>query len=604
MRWSASAVGLAIIALSSSGLLVGCASVAVWEVRPEAAARAVRHGLGQRPYGEPDAPRPAFADQQPPPAPDSPLTQAYALFDEALRSEHHSRTTSLRLYTESMALAWGSLQTSAAAGGVHLSEMDLDRACSLYNRALDRFLRLAGGHRFRPDAAWCADLGRRGIGVALGRDPSAWDPDRFDELRFAGDYVVYGMDHYFGSDGVGVPLIAVRRPSKEELDRRQGPDRFYPYWEIFPVTAVLRFGASGAEPAILELHDTLRSSQVATGRGLLPLAADLTTPTAYHFARGRLSFYERVSLFTPERVAHEAGLHMLHPYERGKIPVVMIHGLGSSPMAWGKVVNELRGDPALRSRYQFWMYMYPTGIPFMLSAADLRRALAEARDAVDPDHSDPAYDQMVLIGHSMGGLLSKLVIAESGDALWRLNCHQPFDRLVADPKVRELFARVFFFRPLPFVRRVVFCATPHRGSRLGNELIGRIGDRLIGIPGPLEDGHKAVIAGNPPDFFTDDFHKGVPSSIDELTFENPYLLAIDRLPLAPRVRAHSIIGKVGLGPLESSSDGVVPYSSSHLDWVDSELVINRTHFLQDDPLTTEELRRILRVHLVEIAGGP
>lgn len=590
MRWSASAVGLAIIALISSGLLGGCAGVAVWEVRPEAVARTVRHGLGQHPHGEPGAPRPAFADRQPPPAPDSPLTHAYALYDEALRSEAYSRTTALRLYAESMAFTWGSMQGPAASG------TDLDRARSLYNRSLDRFLRLSGGHRLHPDASWCADLRRRGIGVALGRDPSVWDPDRFDELRFAGDYVVCGMHHYFGSDGVGVPLIAVRRPSQQELDHRQGPERFYPYWEVYPVTAVLRFGASGAEPPTLELHDTLRSSHLATAGGILPLAADLTTPTAYHFARGRLSFYERVSLFTPERVVREVGLHMLHPYERGKIPVVMIHGLGSSPMAWGRVVNELRGDPALRSRYQFWMYMYPTGNPFMLSAAELRRALAEARDAVDPDHSDPAYDQMVLIGHSMGGLLSKLAIAESGDALWRLNSHQPFDRLAADPEHRELLARVFFFRPLPFVRRVVFIATPHRGSRLGNELIGRIGDRLIGIPGPLEEAHEALIARNPPQFFTDDFLQGVPSSIDELTFENPYLLTIDRLPLAPGVRAHSIIGKVGIGPLERSSDGVVPYSSSHLDWVDSELVIDRTHFLQDDPLTIEELRRILRLH--------
>ena len=235
------------------------------------------------------------------------------------------------------------------------------------------------------------------------RDEAVWSPERFDELRFAGDYVVGGMDHYYGSDGIGVPLIAVRRPTHDELDHRQGPDRFYPYWEVYPVTAVLRFEDPGTGPpvAILELHDTLRSTHIELRGRPVPLAADLTTPTAYHFARGRLSFYERVSLFTPQRLGREAGLHMLHPYERGKVPVVMIHGLGSSPMAWGKVVNELRGDPALRDRYQFWMYMYPTGSPFVLSAAELRRSLTEAREAVDPDHTDPAYDQMVLIGHSM-----------------------------------------------------------------------------------------------------------------------------------------------------------------------------------------------------------
>src|SRR5262249_56692239 len=135
--------------------------------------------------------------------------------------------------------------------------------------------------------------------------------------------------------------------------------------------------------------------------------------------------------------------------------------------------------------------------------------------------------------------------------------------------------------------------------RLGSEFVGRLGDRMIRRPGPLEEAHRTLIAENPPHFFTADFLKGVPSSIDGLTFENPYLLTIDRLPRAPWVTAHSIIGKVGNGPLETCSDGVVPYSSSHLEWVASEKIINRSHFLQDDPQTIVELRRILFLHLAE-----
>jgi pimeloyl-ACP methyl ester carboxylesterase len=597
MRWPTPAIGPALIALASSVLAIGCAGVSVWEVRPEAAARAVRHVVGQRPLGLPGSGDPGSADGQRPPGPDATLVRAQVCLDDARRREHISHGAALGLYAESMAFAWESMGRFDASGP------ERDRARSIYNRGLDRFLRVAGGHRFRPDASWCAELEGRGVRVTLGRDASLWDPDRFDELRFAGDYVVCGMEHHYGSDGIGVPMIAVRRPSREELDRREGPDRFYPFWEVYPVTAILRFDAVGSGP-VLELHDTLRDTHIPLGSAPMPMAADLTTPTAYHFACGRLSSYERLSLFTPERLVREAGLHMLHPYERGKIPVVLIHGLGSSPMAWGRVVNELRGDPALRARYQFWSYMYPTGNPFMLSAAELRRSLTEARAELDPDGSDPAYDRMVLVGHSMGGLLSKLVISESGDALWRLNSPQPFDRLVASDAHRELLGRVFFFQPLPFVGRVVFIATPHRGSRLGSEFIGRLGDRLIRLPGPLEEAHKTLIAANPADFFTPDFRQGVPSSIDELTFENPYLLTIDRLPRAPGVRAHSVVGKVGHGALEGSSDGVVPYSSSHLDWVASEKVINRHHFLQDDPQTIEELRRILVQHLAESDVGP
>ena len=413
------------------------------------------------------------------------------------------------------------------------------------------------------------------------------------------------MDHYYGSDGLGVPLFAVHRPGQEELDRRQGAERLFPYCEVYAVTALLRPGqglGAGGGAWVLELHDALTTDLVPVGDRVEPLAADLTTATAYHIARGRLSRYERISFLTPERLVRQSGLHMLHPYERGKIPVVMIHGLGSSPKAWGRVLNELRGDPALRARYQFWTYMYPTGNPFHLSAARLRQALREAREVVDPDQTDAAYDQMVLIGHSMGGLMTRLAITESGDAFWRIVSNRPIESLVAGPEDRELITHVFYFQPIPFVKRVVFIATPHRGSELANDFLGRIGDALIKIPDPLKRSHDALVAQNEPGFFTPKFQAGVPSSIDDLEVSDPYLTALDRLPPAPWVEAHSIVGKVGDGPLETSSDGVVPYRSSHIDWAVSERVVPRSHACQDAPETIKELRRILALHLIRESG--
>jgi pimeloyl-ACP methyl ester carboxylesterase len=475
----------------------------------------------------------------------------------------------------------------------------LGEARVLYNRSLDRVLRLTGGHVIRPDPTWSAKCARRGMPVVFARGSGQWPPERFDELRFACDYVVQGMDHYYGSDGLGVPLMAIRRPSPEQLDHRQGADRFFPYWEVYPVTAILRpvQAASGGAWA-LELHDAFNVDSVPVGGRVEPLAADLTTPTAYHFARGRLAHYEHISFLTPDRLGRRAGLHMLHPYERGKIPVVMIHGLGSSSKAWGRVVNELRGDPALRAQYQFWMYMYPTGNPFLLSAAGLRQALHEARDAVDPGRTDPAYDQMVLIGHSMGGLLTRLSITDSRDALWRIVANRPIESLVASPEDRDLITRVFFFQPMPFVKRVVFIATPHRGSELADDLIGRVCDALIRLPDPLRRSHDAVFAQNEPGFFTPRFRAGVPTSIDELEVEDPYLSALDRLPAAQWVQAHTIVGKVGGGPLETSSDGVVPYRSAHIDWSRSERVVPHSHFCQDATETIAELHRILALHLL------
>ena len=166
-----------------------------------------------------------------------------------------------------------------------------------------------------------------------------------------------------------------------------------------------------------------------------------------------------------------------------------------------QVVNELRGDPILRSKYQFWMFMYPTGNPFLLSAADLRKALIEVRETVDPDRTDTAFDQTVLVGHSMGGILARMAVSESGDLLWANMSKQPFDQLVATAEERSMLARVLFFHPVPSVRRLIFIATPHRGSELGNQWIGRLVDSLIKLPSRISQTHDRLVEENPAGFF-------------------------------------------------------------------------------------------------------
>jgi pimeloyl-ACP methyl ester carboxylesterase len=465
-------------------------------------------------------------------------------------------------------------------------------AAAEYNRALEQLLRDACG-RGHLDEQGRASLVRDGFALGSGGE-GMLDPARFGEFHFASDFIVRGLEHRYGAEGIGVPIFAVRRPTDEELARRTGEERFYPYWEVCPATAVLRF-EPGAPPTLV-LCDTLVRDRIRVAGATLPLASDLSTPTAYHFAKGQLNRYERVGMFAPQRLGVRAGLHLLHPYERGKIPVVMIHGLASSPKAWGKVVNELRGDPALRARYQFWMFMYPTGNPFNLSAAELRKQLVEVRQVVDPAQADPAFDRMVLVGHSMGGLLARMAVTESGDALWKTLSNRPIEELVATPEDRDLYRRVMFLRPLPFVRRIVFIATPHRGSRIGNQFLGRLGDSLIRLPNELQRLHDTALRQNPPEFFTDEFRNGLPSSIDLLRRGSLLLEALDRLPVGPGVSAHTIVGRLAPVPLEHSTDGVVPYASSHIAWTQSELVVPGNHSCQDDPRTIEEIRRILALH--------
>ena len=209
-------------------------------------------------------------------------------------------------------------------------------------------------------------------------------------------------------------------------------------------------------------------------------------------ASGRLSSRadtDVVSLFRFE----PTGLSLLRPYQRGKTPVVFVHGLWANPWSWSRMIESLEADSALRDRYQFWTFGYSTGDPLPYSAALLRRDLDEVRRKFDPDGTNAAFDRMVLVGHSMGGLLTKMMVQDSGTRLWRLISDRPVDELAGEPEDRELFRRALIFKPRPEVRRVVFIATPHRGSRVDRGGLERLGSRLIRLPDPLRASYERLV---------------------------------------------------------------------------------------------------------------
>src|SRR5262249_43605628 len=162
----------------------------------------------------------------------------------------------------------------------------------------------------------------------------------------------------------------------------------------------------------------------------------------------------------------KAGLHTLEPYQPGRIPVVLVHGLLGTPITWAPLVNDLQADPVLRRRFQLWVYFYPTGNPYLLTAADLRGELAKMRKTLDPEGKDPALDDMVLVGHSMGGLVSRLMTVDGGDDFWRLVSGAAFDDLRLQPGTRAELRNTFYFERQPFITRAIFLGTPHRGSKL------------------------------------------------------------------------------------------------------------------------------------------
>jgi pimeloyl-ACP methyl ester carboxylesterase len=290
------------------------------------------------------------------------------------------------------------------------------------------------------------------------------------------------------------------------------------------------------------------------------------------------------------------GLALLRPYQRSRIPVVLIHGLWSNPWSWARMVEVLEADAAVRDRYQFWTFGYSTGDPLPYTATLLRRDLDEVRRRFDPDRSDAAWDRMVLVGHSMGGLLTKMMVKDSGTRMWRLISERPVEELAGDREDCDRFRRALIFTPRPEVRRVVFIATPHRGSRVDRGGLERLGSRLVRLPDPLRASYSRLMTRNGPDFFTERFRKGLPTSIDELEWQSPILVALEELGLAPQIQVHSIIADRRDPPGVGGGDGLVPYQSAHLAAAASELLVSGGHLCQDHPAVIREVRRILLEH--------
>ena len=506
-----------------------------------------------------------------------------------------------------------------------LDDSRASAARGVYAAALRDLLRDSSGRTVKLDQKWEAKLAKQGIRIQYDPEASVWDPTRFDQFLFADDFEIKGLAHQYKYEGLGVPLIGIRQYRFGDLTARKGEDAYLMPTEMYSVTAVLKPRGKGNKgdgvvlaalrdesakvPAVvppvpggdyvLELHDPIVERKVEFQGRSEPLASDLTTSLTYHFVHSPLPILQEIGLLDPQSLEKLAGLYMIHPYIPGKIPVIFVHGLRSSPAAWLKVMNEIRGDPDLRDRYQVWLFMYPTGTPFPYSAAKLRTQINELRAVVDPEHTDRALDRAIIIGHSMGGLITRLMISSSGQNLWNLVGARPFDELKASDERKEMLQSVFFFEPHPMITRAVFIATPHRGSELGDEFIGRLADRLIRLPSSLRSTYRALILQNGRDFFTPEVRSGgMPSSIDELRQNNRLLMTITQLPIRPGLEAHSVMGRNDpKDSIEESTDGIVAYKSSHIDWASSELVVPSDHGAQDKPETIEELKRILRKHL-------
>lgn len=498
------------------------------------------------------------------------------------------------------------------------------RACDLYNESLEEALRILNLQgKLQPGVTHTVQTARYKFDVDVQvRGP--WQAGDFQRFEFASDYEVASLTNHYHTYGLGVPLIAVRK-KRGEGDRTE---KYYPPNLTFPVTAFLRVdsnrppaapgdssatgqvAAAGARHCTLELCDPLYATDVLVSDRRAPLESDFSTPLAYYLNDPlvRSNVLATFALLDADFGKQFQGLYMLEPFDPRKIPVVMVHGLWSSPVTWTDMFNDLQATPDLNRNYQFWFYLYPTGQPFWISAAQMRSDLDQARRDLDPERRSAAFDQMVLVGHSMGGLVSKLQTIASGDRFWEIVSDRPFGELKADDETRARLENVFFFEPNRSVRRVITLGTPHRGSHFANPTTRLLGRTLFMLPTMLVQTSQKVTADNP-GMFRETEMLNITTSIDSLAPDSPIFPVMLQSTPAPWVTYHNVIGRVDnkdlLGRISPDSDGVVPVASARVENAATELEVAADHtHVHSHPEAILEVRKILEEHLRLLRTDP
>jgi pimeloyl-ACP methyl ester carboxylesterase len=452
---------------------------------------------------------------------------------------------------------------------------------------------------------------------------------RLKNLVPAAQLAVRGLRNRYRHPGIGAPFVATavrQEGASVPLRSARVPNPIH-----VPVTILVRYKdvSNGLRTGSMRGHFAVYTesevSEVEIAGQRVPLEYETTSALAYGLGRSQMWDFEIADFFSGDNLRRrnalptEDGLLMLEPYRPGRIPLVLVHGTASSPARWAEMLNEFESDPILRSRYQFWFFIYSTGNPILYSASLLREALRETVSELDPEGRDPALQRMVVIGHSQGGLLTRLQVISSGTHFWDNVSDRPFKEIDIAPETQETLERVFFFERQDFIERVIFISTPHRGSFVAESRLGNFASRLVRTPTDLL-GQSVDLARAGVDLvesavdsgrrFFDLFSRPdedtrlerrlgrLPSSVDNMRRDSPFTLTLQEIPLGPHVSAHSIIPVLGGPPPKGQDDGVVAYSSAHLEEAQSEFIVfGSGHSTQAHPDTIQETRRILLEHL-------
>ena len=416
------------------------------------------------------------------------------------------------------------------------------------------------------------------------------DPEFYDRIRPAWTIRADGFELAAQVDGVGAPLVGIRT-NDGSLRAYEPP--YPPEGRIHALTAVLRELADGSLE--LSYHDPLRAPRLHDLDA--PLAADFSAAYGLLLSRTELHWLSDRGFFEPDATESRRGIYLLQPYDPDRTVVLMVHGLWSGPQTWFRMTNSIWADPTLRERVQVWHALYPTGVPILNNARELRRQLTATLADLDPEGDDRAGRDVVLLGHSMGGVLSKLLVSASGDRIWNARFDVGLDELDLDPPDRDLVARTYRFDPMPQVTRAVLIAAPLGGSPMARSFTAWVGRWFVDA-GARATGYLARLVARNPDALRPGA-PDTPTSLDVLDPAHPVIAEIKDLPVAPGVPVHTVIGRVEGPdvPDAASSDGVVPFASAHYPAATTETVVPGDHSLPRYRAAIDVVLSTLREHV-------
>ncbi|MBN6110607.1 alpha/beta fold hydrolase [Xanthomonas sp. CFBP 8700] len=508
----------------------------------------------------------------------------------------------LSAWLETARYAYAYLFFSERAPGERTFEDRQTQVRDYYNYAVQQavsalFVRLQQQGQRADSAAELSALPGWRIALDVSRLGALQDMPMPDAMLPASGLRFTGLRSVYRRDGFGAEMVAVLPDATSLRNEASESDATSPAYSEMPtpsLTVLLRFDGDTLAEVLasrgvrVEAYDPYLSARATLGGYAVPLAGDFSAGYGVWMARSGFAEQSLRTLFGMAHGIDRPHILLTQPYDPDRRVLVLLHGLASSPEAWVNLANELLGDEQLRARYQIWLVYYPTNLPIAYNQIEIRNGLEQALDHFDPQRRSASAHDMVLVGHSMGGVLARLMVSSSdGDRLWQ----RLFGNATLAPQamrtLRDTLSPVLHFEPMPAVSEAIFLASPHRGTPHATGLLGSLVGRLIGLPARVLDQFKDITGTG--------LVGKLPTSMDNLDDHDDFVEAAAQLKISPKVSYHSIIARRDPRvPLAQSDDGFVPYWSAHLDGAASETVIASGHSVQETPQAILQIRKLLR----------